>query len=308
MDSQKPEESIVFTRNYFGGNGQGPSNCIQTGPYANFPLTVPDRHCLQRKFNGNSTLGVFSAPEVLSLLVSRTPDFFTFAKTFEATPHAAPHVNIGGDMSTMRSPNDPLFYLHHSFCDKLWLSFQQKGPNFKMQFNSPTNSSVNLDTPLLPFGIPVRSVMDTDALCYRYQEPSFRRRSTVNRPVPRDLTCHLVKAQESPKSFDYFQISPVISNSPIIEKIDCFLSALPSLPHTELNTTRLNAVLQQNPGPFDRTVENVAKLHLPNFIDTHWLHHMRLQECDIRKVEAFLMEITGDLNDLSGFTSIANME
>ena len=108
--------------------------------------------------------------------------------------------------------------------------------------------------------------------------------------------------------FDYFQISPVISNSPIIEKIDCFLSALPSLPHTELNTTRLNAVLQQNPGPFDRTVENVAKLHLPNFIDTHWLHHMRLQECDIRKVEAFLMEITGDLNDLSGFTSIANME
>lgn len=35
-------------------------------------------------------------------------------------PCGVAHTNIGGDMQSMYSPNDPLFYLHHANLDKIW--------------------------------------------------------------------------------------------------------------------------------------------------------------------------------------------
>ena len=83
---------------------------------------------------------------------------------------------------------------------------------------------------------------------------------------------------------------------------------MPEMNHENFNGTSVENLFNLHPGPFDRSVESSRKLHLPNFIDSHWLHHMGLNECEIRQVEAFLMEITGDLNELSGFTSIAALQ
>jgi hypothetical protein len=38
----------------------------------------------------------------------------------ESGPHGIVHVTIGGDMSDMGSPNDPIFWLHHCNIDRLW--------------------------------------------------------------------------------------------------------------------------------------------------------------------------------------------
>jgi hypothetical protein len=38
----------------------------------------------------------------------------------EANPHALPHLFIGYSMSTMASPDDPIFWLHHCNMDRLW--------------------------------------------------------------------------------------------------------------------------------------------------------------------------------------------
>ena len=44
-------------------------------------------------------------------------------KTYGAI-HGSTHVQIGGHMSTMHSPQDPLFFSHHAFIDKLWSVWQ----------------------------------------------------------------------------------------------------------------------------------------------------------------------------------------
>jgi tyrosinase len=43
-----------------------------------------------------------------------------FRSTFEGNPHGWVHVRVGGQMSGMNSPSDPLFWSHHAFIDKIW--------------------------------------------------------------------------------------------------------------------------------------------------------------------------------------------
>lgn len=47
-------------------------------------------------------------------------EYGTFLPLLWQQPHATAHVCISGDMATMFSPDDPIFYLHHSFIDYLW--------------------------------------------------------------------------------------------------------------------------------------------------------------------------------------------
>jgi tyrosinase len=42
--------------------------------------------------------------------------------------HNAVHAWIGGDMQSMTSPNDPVFFLHHSNVDRIWAAWQLKYP------------------------------------------------------------------------------------------------------------------------------------------------------------------------------------
>lgn len=253
----------------------------------------------------------------MSLLIARTPDFATFAKTFEATPHAAPHLNIGGDMSTMHSPNDPLFYLHHAYCDKLWTSFQNKGPSFKNDFGSLDNRTVNADVLLTPFNISVRSVMDIDALCYTYQEPSSIRRTTQVFPrgasesmsesyTQRHGHCPNTEALKGPLAYPL--PLAIRRSSHIIVKIDKFFKSLASKEDLFNGDISSSVVFHNNPGPLDRRPLADNKIHLPAFIDSHWLHHMGLNEGEVRKTEIFIMELTDELNNLANFTSIASLE
>jgi len=61
-------------------------------------------------------------------IVDYTTEYGTFRPMIEGTPHALPHVCIGGDkgahMATYYSPDDPIFYLHHTFVDFIWAVWQ----------------------------------------------------------------------------------------------------------------------------------------------------------------------------------------
>lgn len=79
-------------------------------------------------------------------------------------------------MTMMQSPNDPIFWLHHTMIDKLWDDFQKKGNNrnklnnANYRFNGRFGGrSVSLSDITSPFGIRIRDMMDTKALCYEYQ-------------------------------------------------------------------------------------------------------------------------------------------
>jgi len=47
----------------------------------------------------------------------------------EAGMHNRVHLYVGGSMLPMSSPNDPVFWLHHCFVDKLWAAWQVKHQN-----------------------------------------------------------------------------------------------------------------------------------------------------------------------------------
>jgi tyrosinase len=43
--------------------------------------------------------------------------------------HNRVHVWVGGDMGPGTSPNDPVFYLNHCNCDRMWAAWQTRHPN-----------------------------------------------------------------------------------------------------------------------------------------------------------------------------------
>jgi len=74
-------------------------------------------------------------------------------------------------MSTMYSPNDPLFYAHHAYIDKIWADWQV-GDSRRLSDYGGRNaggSTGQLADRMAPWNFRVQDVMDTTRLCYRYQ-------------------------------------------------------------------------------------------------------------------------------------------
>jgi tyrosinase len=78
------------------------------------------------------------------------PDFRAFSSALEQ-PHNTVHGLVGGTFGTSRSPADPLFWLHHSFIDKLWADWEALHP--AASFNP-----LNVGETLKPVPIMTRTV------------------------------------------------------------------------------------------------------------------------------------------------------
>jgi len=130
VDAGAFSSSIIFSaENGFGGNGAGEGRCIQTGPFANYTLhTGPGYrntvHCIPRAINDDASRS--SSTEKVNACLE-LPDFAAAWPCMEAQPHYGGHAGVGGEMSNaISSPGDPLFYLHHTFLDRVWWRWQQQ--------------------------------------------------------------------------------------------------------------------------------------------------------------------------------------
>lgn len=94
-----------------GGFGNGSDGCVDTGPFQNWTTTLGT--CLTRRRDDSAHL--WSEKSVCSLFPRRD-----FSLSLENGPHAEVHLFVGGNMATMASPDDPLFWMHHAFVDLLW--------------------------------------------------------------------------------------------------------------------------------------------------------------------------------------------
>lgn len=121
--------------------------------------------------------------------------------------HGMIHMHAGGQMISMFSPLDPLFYLHHSYMDLLWSASQQgwddHGFGLKGQVGGLLNSgqSCDLKTTKLPyFNEPLESVLKLDDWCVEYQYGS-------SPPQPQHLVPPPTSASQtaSPSSFNNWQ-------------------------------------------------------------------------------------------------------
>lgn len=69
--------------------------------------------------------------------INSTSDYLLFSNDLErGSIHAGPHNWVGGFMSGGSSPRDPVFYLHHTFVDKVWSEWEALHNNSSFLLNS----------------------------------------------------------------------------------------------------------------------------------------------------------------------------
>ncbi|KAH7304751.1 hypothetical protein B0I35DRAFT_454600 [Stachybotrys elegans] len=177
----------------FGGNGSSTdgSFCVRDGPFANLQLaywnndTTP--HCLKRQWldvQGPTPemLGIAYSQAIVTDVFTNT-DFLSFHGSLESRPHAAVHAGISGyngDMGPATSPNDPIFFLHHTQVDRLWWLWQQESEtrvydyagNVDPDYLGDLDATLDDTLELLGLGPDrtVREMMDAGSsdLCYGY--------------------------------------------------------------------------------------------------------------------------------------------
>ncbi|CCF17084.1 tyrosinase [Brevibacillus laterosporus GI-9] len=82
-----------------------------------------------------------------------------------------------GSMVHMTSPNDPIFFLHHCFVDKVWADWQNRqmqnnpdaSPHYAPEKEGPLGH--NIDDKLKPWTRKIRDVLDISKLGYSYEQP-----------------------------------------------------------------------------------------------------------------------------------------
>jgi len=136
--------SSIWNADFMGGNGRPSDGRVMTGAFAfdtgNWTLTVGSVSDLRRRFGVG--IGTLPTPGDVSAALGVVPydvapwNMFSgggFRNTVEgwiAGPqmHNRIHVWVGGTMLPMASPEDPVFFLHHCFVDKLWADWQTLHP------------------------------------------------------------------------------------------------------------------------------------------------------------------------------------
>ncbi|ORX92557.1 Di-copper centre-containing protein [Basidiobolus meristosporus CBS 931.73] len=216
IDSQSPEDHFAMQQS--GGNGMGPENCVLRGRFAGWMNEIP-RGCLKRIFNGGDKMASVYSPESLNNFIDVAADYLQFHDIMEYGPHNNVHRAIGGDMGELYSPNDPLFWIHHAYIDKIWYRWQKLHPEVQYGYGgivrsgnsseevSP-NASATLCDNLVPFNVPVSSVMDISApgLCYTYTDsPGDFIRAPFSQPI---IPLNKVQLLQNP---DYAEIFKGVS-------------------------------------------------------------------------------------------------
>jgi len=169
MLSQAPEAATVFASDQYGSNGDANDNCVKDGQFAQWKPYYPKPHCLQRNFKYKTNLGAFHSFESINKIVTMSKDYMDFRSQLEMLAHPTPHVNIGGDMAEMHSPNDPVFWLHHCYIDYIWAQWQKlKGKQFAGVNNS--GKPVQKSDIALGLGSKYEHLLDQAELCYDYAD------------------------------------------------------------------------------------------------------------------------------------------
>ncbi|WP_431677919.1 tyrosinase MelC2 [Kitasatospora sp. KL5] len=157
----------LWADDMLGGNGRSGDNRVTTGPFAagggQWTITVrPDSRDYLRRSLGTGVAQLPTRADVESVLAVQTYDAAPwnsssagFRNQLEGwrgvNLHNRVHVWVGGLMGTGMSPNDPVFWLHHCFIDKLWAEWQRRHPQQGYLPTTATTNVVALNTAMKPW-------------------------------------------------------------------------------------------------------------------------------------------------------------
>ncbi|CZR52293.1 related to monophenol monooxygenase (tyrosinase) [Phialocephala subalpina] len=171
----------------FGGNGTEADHCVRSGPFANRTMHIgPDEettnYCFTRIWN-NAVIEQAGAASVAECYANN--DYESFWPCAWGGPHSAGHGGTGGVMiDVAASPGDPMFFMHHTYLDRIWWQWQQINATsrlYGMGGNTTTSEpatgwvTTTLDYVLSSYGIipnvTIDEVMNIQGgyLCYEYE-------------------------------------------------------------------------------------------------------------------------------------------
>lgn len=176
----KFDQSSLFSAKWFGTlNSRG--NCVTDGQFNSTSLSLhigpgvqDQNHCLSRNYDAQTTLNC--GPDYVNYCNGLT-NFHSMSQCNEGGPHANGHNGIGGVMSDVyASPSDPLFWMHHSFVDRMYQNWQLQDPSRVAQIAGKDRSgkAISLTTQMQTGGIrPAVKISDvlnsqSTLLCYKY--------------------------------------------------------------------------------------------------------------------------------------------
>jgi tyrosinase len=143
----------------------GPLSCpraIQSNQQLPAPATWPQNMAQLLRIR---TFDTFASPFASKL----RPDTRIFGAL--ERPHNDVHNSVGGVMSSMMSPLDPVFWVHHANIDRLWWEWNRRGNQNTTNsywLNFATGSAIMPDQGGTLFPFRVRDALTTDALGYTY--------------------------------------------------------------------------------------------------------------------------------------------
>ncbi|KAJ3100202.1 hypothetical protein HDU97_002434 [Phlyctochytrium planicorne] len=164
MKSSTISQVIGSATTALGTRGTATSGyCLRDGIAANWKSS--EGGCVTRSYASD-----FTSPSQIdvAIAVQRDPTFEAFAGDLEYF-HNLMHGQIGGDNGMMSwtnlSPNDNIFFFHHTNVDRLWYSWQQYHTSIQSQYTGsyvlPDGTTTNVKvTDWMPsFNIPVSGAL-----------------------------------------------------------------------------------------------------------------------------------------------------
>jgi tyrosinase len=198
--------SWPFTADFLGGNGRDSDGKVLDGEFAfdarkdgdpkkwvlNVRIEAEEpTNYLRRQFGKDRDVTSLPTPEDVRAALRATPydvdpwnsssqsGFRNIAEGFFGGPppqqpqmHNRVHVWVGGSMGPMTSPNDPVFFLHHCFVDKLWadrLNLHSNEAGYLPDSGAPQGHNYN--DPMRPWNKPGDTVRPSDVVDWHYHRP-----------------------------------------------------------------------------------------------------------------------------------------
>ncbi|GAA4890632.1 tyrosinase family protein [Streptomyces coeruleoprunus] len=157
----------LWAPDFLGGTGRSRDGQVVDGPFARsanrWTITVrADGRDFLRRALGAGGRQLPTRAEVDAVLAMETydaPPWNSASDGFRnhlegwrgANLHNRVHVWVGGQMGTGVSPNDPVFWLHHAFIDKLWADWQARHPRSTYLPTGNTPNVVDLNDTMRPW-------------------------------------------------------------------------------------------------------------------------------------------------------------
>ncbi|KAJ1919172.1 hypothetical protein H4219_002119 [Mycoemilia scoparia] len=297
LDAQSPETSILLTEDYFGGNGDpNDGHCLRESIFSTWELEVPKRHCLQRDYRRGDRLPKYWGPEAVAELINDSRTYEEISLGCESNMHGIVHLGFNGknsrsrtgDMGTMYSPNDPLFYLHHSMIDKIWYDwqlieekrFRMYGPSSERKRDTPDMSSrdmlIDIDH------MTVADVLDPrkDGMCYTYQDSGSYTAVEVARRA-----ASAYRERERKRGYDVG--TPGYSNT----------TTRPDRSHFNYAIKAISEVLCLKDVNLDLLDDSELKIALPDPVDDQWIEMNCLEKSVIEHYQKAIEKMACDLNE-----------